>query len=507
MNRKQKHLAFLAGAVSVLGLSTKLALADQNAFLPPDYLKHVRSYADTLIQKGRDQYGAAHSPLFAVTLDKKTMKLPTPEEQKRLYQIRKDDWENWGIRNADRCFVGANPMQDQNLYQILYALSEVTGDRHYAEEADRTLKWFFENCQSKETGLLAWGEHIGWDFNHEAVVAKSEEELHHEFSRPWLLWDRSFKLSPGPCAQFADGLWEHQISDHKTGQYSRHAGYLKHRTDIGAEFPRHGGFYIATWAETYKRTKNKTLLTAIECLINYCERVRNPETGAIPCCTTPDRITIMWPESNLSLAVDLWNGASAVPAELAAKMRRLASAIDRVYLKLDHDFGPNGKGFVAGADTRTLKRKTEGGWTDTDMWATSYGKPTDAQVAMLCYMRYQQVKTDGLRHLVLQAAGRYVANDPDREMGLHPKTIGQVISLMLAAHEITGEKKYLDRAQHFGQMSVRLFLSDGPLPGATVKYTHYEAISGADTLMMALLDLWGQNQKPAKKLSLIFSDR
>ena len=398
-------------------------------------------------------------------------------------------------------------MQDQNLYQILYALSEVTGDRHYAEEADRTLKWFFDSCQSRETGLLAWGEHIGWDFNREAVVNKDESDLHHEFSRPWVLWKRSFELSPAACARFATGLWEHQIHDQNTGAFSRHAGYLKHRTDTANEYPRHGGFYIATWAESYKRTKDKTLLTAIETLVRYYERVRDPQTGAIPCCTTPDRITIMWPESNLSLAVDLWNGASAVPAELAEKMRWLALDIDRVYLKLDHDFGPKGKGFVAGADTRTLARKTEGGWTDTDMWATSYGKSTDAKVAMLCYLRYQQMKTDGLRRLVLQAANRYSINDPDREMGLHPSTLGHVVSLMLAAHDLTGERKYIERARHFGQMAVRLFLADGPLPGATVKYTHYEAISGADTLMMALLELWAHENKAEKKVRLLFSDR
>jgi hypothetical protein len=30
-------------------------------------------------------------------------------------------------------------------------------EKRYATEADRALQWFFENCQSAETGLLGWG--------------------------------------------------------------------------------------------------------------------------------------------------------------------------------------------------------------------------------------------------------------------------------------------------------------------------------------------------------------
>src|SRR5687768_5589828 len=86
----------------------------------PDYLQVVRAYADTMIQHGRDEYGSIKSPLFASTLDRKTLKVP----EKFLGNID-------GIRNSDRA-LGANPMHDENLYQVLYALSEITGDAKYA---------------------------------------------------------------------------------------------------------------------------------------------------------------------------------------------------------------------------------------------------------------------------------------------------------------------------------------------------------------------------------------
>jgi hypothetical protein len=56
--------------------------------------------------------------------------------------------------------------------------------------------------------------------------------------------------------KFSRGLWDHQIKDNTTGNFSRHAGYDRHSPGGGNEFPRHGGYYIATWAEAYTRTKD-----------------------------------------------------------------------------------------------------------------------------------------------------------------------------------------------------------------------------------------------------------
>src|SRR5688572_9414966 len=83
-----------------------------------DYLGIVQTYADTMIAHGRDEYGAVRTPLFAAVLDRKTLRLP----EKLPPEIP-------GIRVQDRTLTGANPMHDENLYQVLYALTEITGDR------------------------------------------------------------------------------------------------------------------------------------------------------------------------------------------------------------------------------------------------------------------------------------------------------------------------------------------------------------------------------------------
>jgi len=455
-----------------------------------DYLDVVQAYADALLEHGRDSRGEVTSPLVASALDRKTFGVPEAGDIE-------------GIRTNDRMLTGANPMHDENLYQVLYALSEITGDRRYAEEADRALTWFFEHCQSPATGLLAWGEHMGWDFEQEKPIRDT-----HEFFRPWVLWERSYALAPEACQRFAQGLWDHQISDHETGEFSRHATWTRHGTGGDNEYPRHGGFYISTWAKAYAQTKAPQFPDAIETLVDYYESLSSPATGAIPCSSSPARAKIMWPESSLSLAVDLWDSAGKVPQALAEKMRQRAAKTDAVFLKLAHDFGPDGIGFVSGADIDTLGPLSEGRWTHTQTWATGYGKMTDAQEAMLCYLRYKQVGLDGYKRLMLGAAARYLTSEPTPDVTLYPGPFGDVIFLLLTAHDLTGESKYLERADYFAQRAVGMFLDGGSaLPRASTRSEHYEAITRADTLMMALLKLWERHNKPAMHLGLVYNDR
>jgi hypothetical protein len=459
-----------------------------------DYLSVVRAYADALLEHGRDSYGDVKSPRIASALDRKNLSL-----------IERDPGRIQGIRNGDRSLYGANVMHDQDLYQLLYGLTTITGEKKYAQEADKALGWFFKNCQSPNTGLMAWGEHIGWGFKTEEL-AFIQGDI-HEFYCPWVFWEKSFTLAPEACFIFAKGLWDHQIHEH-SGNFSRHASWKEHRTATSDEYPRHGGFYIATWGEAYNRSKKAVFLTAIETLVDYFDAHSSKITGAIPCSSNPDRIHIMWPESNLSLAVDMWEAAEKVPERLARKLRKRALKTDKIYLSLGHEFGPTGRGFVAGAHVDTLERFTEGAWTDTKIWATGYGKSTDAQVALLCNLRYQQVGMQGYRKLVLDAASRYLYTEPDTSITLYPGSMAEGIFIMLVAYELNGQDYYLDRAEYFADTAIRIFLDEtSPLPKASSEHDHYETITGADDLMLALLELWAVKNKPKNKLKIIYNHR
>lgn len=470
------------------------------------YFKIVKSYAEALIENGRDRYGKEFSPLFASALDRETMSLL---EGEKLREVENLPQEEWGIRKHDRILNGANVQHQQNLYQILYALSELTGDSLYKKEADRSLKWFFEHCQSPETGLMAWGEHLGWNFYEEKIV----RDHFHEFFRPWVLWDKSFELAPNACANFALGLWNHQIYDQQTGEFSRHAKWSEHSPGTKNQYPRHGGFYIRTWAEAYQRTGNEIFIKAINTLCNFYERNASKVSGAIPAQVGDERSNgrMIWPVSNVSLAIDLWDSAGKLSGDLAVRMRNMALKIDSTFLKVPHQLGPGGAGFMTYGSVHSLQPEDVANWGKrfySDLWATEYGEVTDALVGNTLMLRFQQNRDQAFKEMIIATARRYLDSEINLDYPVYPGTFGDVIWLMINAWELSGEESFLTRANFYAQKGISLFLKDHPLPSASTKHTHYEAITKDDTFMMSLLKLYivrTRHDKPA--VNLVWSDR
>jgi hypothetical protein len=469
--------------VSLLGITAVLAGPAPAAEEPQskrDYLRIVRDYADALIDHGRDVYGKEHSPLFAEALDRTTMRILEGRVLARVSRIPRNEW---GIRPHDRMISGGNPQHCLNLYQILYALAAITGEKRYADEADQSLKFFFDRCQSPATGLLCWGEHAGWDFRTERRIDKPAGNT-HEFYRPWVLWDRSWHVAAAPCGRFALGLWEHQIGNHTTGDYSRHAAIDAHGPGTEAPYARHGGFYIETWAHAYKRHRESVFLQAIESVVDGLERARIHEGGML---TGGSKRRGSRRAYDVSLAVSLGNAADRVPDNLAVKLRTVASTNDAVFATT------HGEGWAAPEDA---------------LWSNAYGGSGMAGTANVYMLRYRQERDEAYRRVVLRTADQYRRRTINLSKPVWPGTMGNVIFLMLNGHELTGDAQYLAAADRFAETGIALFLDDAcPLPKASHVHDHYEAATNGDTLMMALLRLWQVRTAPAQKLTLVFTDR
>src|SRR5258705_3370822 len=237
------------------------------------YLDTVRRYADTMIERGRDNFGPIKSGLLLSALDRATL-LPLTIRPAPPAGIRRGDrsGQPWSA------MTGANPHLDENLLRILYTLTQITGDSKHAQGADAELTRFFKNTLSPKTDLLPWGGHLSWDCVADKPISGGEEFM-HEFARPWVLWDRCYELAPEESKRFALGLWNHQIANQKTGGFDRHAPYFEHGPVDGKDFPRHAGFYILTWAHAYKHTQDGTFLTAIEALLARFGRKRTAKDG------------------------------------------------------------------------------------------------------------------------------------------------------------------------------------------------------------------------------------
>ena len=123
-------------------------------------------------------------------------------------------------------------------------------------------------------------------------------------------------------------------------------------------------------------------------------------------------------------------------------------------------------------------------------------------------LRYQQTGNEGFRQLILAAADRYLDTEPVTDFPVYPGSLGDVIRLLLNAHELSGQQMYLDRAHYFARMSLQMFFDDSsPLPKASSKHWHYEAITRADNLMMELLRLYLASNNMDIQSGLVYLER
>jgi hypothetical protein len=143
----------------------------------------------------------------------------------------------------------------------------------------------------------------------------------------------------------------------------------------------------------------------------------------------------------------------------------------------------------------------------------SYGRKTTAMLANLCYGRYSQLpegaKKEKYRLLVVQAADGYLNLDPDLSAGeIWPVEYGMVIFTELAAYKLTGQKKYLQRAQALCDDALQIFWDKkSPLPKASSKLNHYEAVTRSDTLLLALLAVYVESNDLSIKVPFSDIDR
>lgn len=451
-----------------------------------DLLSCVVNYATVIIEKGLDVYGDEHSPLIASTLNRKTLRVDSLIKQIEIP----------GIRSSDRSITGSNPIYDKFLYKLLYLLSETSGDRKFEDAANSALKFFFNNCQSPVTGLMAWGEHIFWDFFTDTLGF--EENVYHE-AEEWPLWNYVYGFAPEAAYNYAMGLWMNQVACHKSGDFSRHAGWLYHNPHKGADYPRYAGQMIEVWADAYNRPENRNrpdrliFINAIEVVLNRMIKNRSlTVTEFVPAFRGANYI---WTDSNLELARCIGEAANNIDNEkLQEQLKYYADKLDHDFLRAPHKLSSGG-GFALTLDAnsgKAISRSTNKPYTDK--WEVGYGYVTQSFIANNCFRRYNSIVdkesfvAKNFRKLILQTGNQYLTSEPDRTLMLKPKAFADAIILMLNCYSLNPDRRYLDRAFDFAGIAIHLFFDQSSdFPKATNQHDHYESLTGAPELMYAML--------------------
>jgi hypothetical protein len=432
------HVVRAAKLLALIGLS----LIGQESFgadIPKvpvpnsPYIKIVYAYADTMLDRGRDTYGSQKTGLFLSALDRTTFQ-PLTNRPPASAGVREE------YRMGGDTLTGASPQHDENLLRLLYALSELSGKPKYREAADAELKWFLENAASTKTQRLPFG--ASWNVINDAWIAQPHPQ---RFFRPWMLWERCFQLAAEPSKLAALRM-------------------VQTRSDARwtvTDFPSEAGFNLRTWAVAYAKAKEDRLLTATELLLAELEK---------------QGVAVSTP----SLAIDCDGAAHHLPKPVAARLRFLAARQDDLFCSVSHRVKETG-GFMVSRD--------EQGNQQTSLWKKQTAGYTTAQIAMMCVSRYDNTGKMGYRKLLIEAADAYLDSLPEPDVDAWPGTFGQAISLEVAAWRHTADIKYFERARKLADFAIDRFLDKSPLPRASLKSEHYESITGADTLMLALLEL------------------
>lgn len=458
---------------TVLGIPACLALTARASGVagPPasPYLGYVYRFADTMIERGRDVYGVQRTGLFLSVLDRATLKPPATSMAVGAGIVVDDQGDT---------ICRANPQLHENLLRVLYVLRGLSSQAKYSDAADHELKFFLEHAASPETGLLCWGRHAYWNATTDECNPTSPAAM-HELARPWLLWPKCYELAPQASRQFAVALWEQQIADHETGAYDRQASDPRHDPKAGQDSARQGGFCIRTWAEAYAHTQDDVFLTAIETLLKRFEKRRDAKTGLLESTVDSHKLKPV-----LSLAIDCDGASRKVPEPLASRLRRFADREDEAFCGLPHDVKGR-KGFVTSVERTT----GQPGERRTPLWDAGCEDGSTAMAAMMCVSRYENTGKACFRDLITAAADAYLTSMPNHDADAWPMTFGHAISLELAAWRATAHRIYLDRARELASLAIQLFFQDNPLPRASLKTDHYDDVTGADTLALALVEV------------------
>ncbi len=134
-------------------------------------------------------------------------------------------------------------------------------------------------------------------------------------------------------------------------------------------------------------------------------------------------------------------------------------------------------------------------------WNMGYGSAGYGGKGLIAYTRYLQTKDSRFLRVAETMADHYVDEGfPKITTDLWPKASGQVISLLVSLSRDTSvsslrQSHYLTFAHEVADRSIGVFSEHG-LFRADGAASHYEAITGVDDLVWALLQLYCADKRP-----------
>jgi hypothetical protein len=274
---------------------------------------------------------------------------------------------------------------------------------------------------------------------------------HLRFAPGWF-WEKMWKASPDVVVRFAKGLDGHVV-DARTFEHNRHAVLQgpwwrdpnNPTFDKGADFARHSGFFIFDTLFAYKRSGDANLLKWARRKVQWHLANRHPNGLVRGEVRTANYETV---GQHDSLALSLADAADVLGRE-TAEGKEFAGYAEELF--------DARRSTRQGQPTKTPERGD-----DPRLWLNGYTRKNklperDLDQGNILRLFYDRTKIPWYADQ-LQAMGRWCANqlaDPPANVPLMPRGFHQHIETLLLAHQQSGDRAMLTRAEQLANIAGR----------------------------------------------------
>lgn len=199
---------------TILLIPTAVAVEAGDMPPPRSYVPAVRTFADNVLQFGRDVYGPARTPLLIDGINIDTHEPATW----RLTPEHAADWK------MPREWILSNLASQQNLFRVLVVLSDLTGDARYKQAAVDAIAYTFDHYQHP-SGLLFWAGHSAIDLRTEQPVGEGRTRDFagkHEFKNHYPFYELMWEVNPAATRRLLESAWSNHILDWGNLDMNRH---------------------------------------------------------------------------------------------------------------------------------------------------------------------------------------------------------------------------------------------------------------------------------------------